>query len=553
MDNTSVASTSAQVRGKRKKTERDSDTDDLTSQMSKIPCVDTDEESINKRITRGSMAITWNIMNVNTDSEPQSQSCSEAEIRGVRKPPKKPGRKKRSVDEPTIEQRFRPLPENVDKLNIAPVSQIRASAIEWLDDIEIIRANSNYQGALSGQIRKRVGVIKEILRVFGEKIEDAGDPSYLRRRNTELAAELASSKRETAKLRRDVQDLQYIVGDLKRAIEGGRATEKAEKATSPIEIPCKSSKSKSKSKSKERKDTPTNSSVNAANVQFTDVVMRPPLKSVSVPIPAVERSSLREYHDVDAKLSRRIVELTSRKRELRQSLKEQEQSPAPVTVPVQSSLGLANKPRITSNIQIVAPKGKMMTQKSLDSHISEPMEDKQTAPINQKVAAAKLKEGNHNKKRRPPKTAAVAIKGIAEGFSYAAAFKKLREEISLGDLQIDKSSIRHTANGGIVIEVPGKDKAIRAEALKEKVAGVLGETAVVTRPVVKGEVRIIGIDDSVVADEVADVIATAGDCKSDEVKVGIIRPMSNGLFTVWAQCPLAAAIKATQKNKIKIG
>ncbi|XP_029166089.1 uncharacterized protein LOC114936906 [Nylanderia fulva] len=29
--------------------------------------------------------------------------------------------------------------------------------------------------------------------------------------------------------------------------------------------------------------------------------------------------------------------------------------------------------------------------------------------------------------------------------------------------------------------------------------------------------------------------------------------MSNGLFTVWAQCPLAAAIKATQKNKIKIG
>ncbi|XP_029171147.1 uncharacterized protein LOC114940594 [Nylanderia fulva] len=165
-------------------------------------------------------------------------------------------------------------------------------------------------------------------------------------------------------------------------------------------------------------------------------------------------------------------------------------------------------------------------------------------------------EGNGRpaaKKRRPPRTAAVAIKGTAEGFSYATALKKLRDEIKLPDLEIEKTTVRHAASGGIIIEVPGKDKAAKAELLKEKVRDILGDTATVTRPVIKGEVRLIGIDDSVASDEVADVIAATGGCAPSEVKVGVIRPMTNGLFTVWAQCPLGAANKASQTGKIKIG
>lgn len=65
--------------------------------------------------------------------------------------------------------------------------------------------------------------------------------------------------------------------------------------------------------------------------------------------------------------------------------------------------------------------------------------------------------------------------------------------------------------------------------------------------------RLIGLDDSVVQEEVADVIAVAGGCKMNEVQVGGIRPMSNSLYTVWARCPLGAAIKASQNGKLKIG
>lgn len=147
----------------------------------------------------------------------------------------------------------------------------------------------------------------------------------------------------------------------------------------------------------------------------------------------------------------------------------------------------------------------------------------------------------------------MAIKGYSEDFSYATALRQLREKISLPDLGINKTTVRHTANGGVIIEVPGPDRATKAEALREKVCSLLGESAQVTRPVIKGDVRLVGLDDSVVPEEIQDVISAEGGCDSKEVKVGIIRPMTNGLYTVWAQCPLGAAIKASQPRKIKVG
>lgn len=65
--------------------------------------------------------------------------------------------------------------------------------------------------------------------------------------------------------------------------------------------------------------------------------------------------------------------------------------------------------------------------------------------------------------------------------------------------------------------------------------------------------RVIGLDDSVSQEEVACVVADLGECTQEDVKVGPIRIMGNGLGMVWAQCPLGAAIKASAAGKIKIG
>lgn len=155
--------------------------------------------------------------------------------------------------------------------------------------------------------------------------------------------------------------------------------------------------------------------------------------------------------------------------------------------------------------------------------------------------------------RRPPKTAAVMIVGREEGFSYAEALKKARESISLEQLEIDRTKIRRAANGGILIEVLGPGGAGKALALKEKLHEILQDKAVISRPVAKCEIRLVGLDCTTSADEVLEVVASSGGCLKDDIKVGAIRPLNNGLYTAWVQYPLGAAAKLTNMRKIKIG
>jgi hypothetical protein len=75
----------------------------------------------------------------------------------------------------------------------------------------------------------------------------------------------------------------------------------------------------------------------------------------------------------------------------------------------------------------------------------------------------------------------------------------------------------------------------------------------VSRPTIKGEIRIIGLDDSVDNAEIQRVVAEKGGCKTEEVRAGQVRTMSNGMGLAWVQCPLAAAVCVGSLKKLKIG
>lgn len=126
-------------------------------------------------------------------------------------------------------------------------------------------------------------------------------------------------------------------------------------------------------------------------------------------------------------------------------------------------------------------------------------------------------------------------------------------EISLQDLNIERSKIRKSAIGGIIIEIPGPDGKIKAEKLRSELTKVLGKSAKVQRPEVKGEIRVIGMDESVTKDELVTAIAGASGCSREEVDVGIPRPMRNGLLMAWAKCPLANAVRVAKVGKLKVG
>lgn len=161
----------------------------------------------------------------------------------------------------------------------------------------------------------------------------------------------------------------------------------------------------------------------------------------------------------------------------------------------------------------------------------------------------KRKDPVANKRRRLARSAVVTLVGVEEGFSYADALTKIKNSVSLDKMGIEKMTTRKTGNGGRAFEIPGVYAARKADHLANQIREVLGVEARVGRPYIKGELRILGLDDSPTE---AMKIAQLGLCEENLVKVGAIRPIRNGMGVVWTQCPLAAN-KVANLKKIPIG
>lgn len=172
-------------------------------------------------------------------SETKSTSYSESEAKrsGRTDATRKKSKGKRPKE--SVESKLRDVPANDAELEMAPASELGASALEWLEDLEMLRAKStNIQGGWSGHMRKRVHVVKEAMRILVEKSVQIGDPSYLRRRNQDLCSELKVAQAEIGQLKTTVKDLQAVVGELKKSLremESPPVKASRDKATSPLE------------------------------------------------------------------------------------------------------------------------------------------------------------------------------------------------------------------------------------------------------------------------------------------------------------------------------
>lgn len=84
--------------------------------------------------------------------------------------------------------------------------------------------------------------------------------------------------------------------------------------------------------------------------------------------------------------------------------------------------------------------------------------------------------------------------------------------------------------------------------LRGKLVEVLGENATITTPVAKGDIRLVGFDESVEVDDITRVVAEVGECEESALKV---RPMRNGLFIAWSSVHLRLRLVLPNVRKLE--
>ncbi|XP_024869086.1 uncharacterized protein LOC112452881 [Temnothorax curvispinosus] len=122
---------------------------------------------------------------------------------------------------------------------------------------------------------------------------------------------------------------------------------------------------------------------------------------------------------------------------------------------------------------------------------------------------AKKNEG----KIRLPRSAAVVI--TSAGGEYEELLKEARSNINLAELGITKGlKPKRAMTGGLIIEIPGSGNSDKADKLAERLTQLFeGRSDVkVSRPMKTAEIRVLDLDDSVTAENLAEAIAELGGC-----------------------------------------
>ncbi|KMQ92302.1 cellular nucleic acid-binding protein [Lasius niger] len=145
---------------------------------------------------------------------------------------------------------------------------------------------------------------------------------------------------------------------------------------------------------------------------------------------------------------------------------------------------------------------------------------------------------------------------------YQEAISSARNAIDLKiavDLKIalEIASVRtpKAATGAIVVKIPRGGKEEKAKAFYSKLAEHFAnkEGVKVALPVRMAELRIRGLNDSIKTEELDSTLATVGNCELSQIKIGPYRSAPRNTGTVWAQCPLTAAIKIAAKKRLEVG
>lgn len=122
--------------------------------------------------------------------------------------------------------------------------------------------------------------------------------------------------------------------------------------------------------------------------------------------------------------------------------------------------------------------------------------------------------------------------------------------MALGSLDIEDAKIKRAMTGGVIIEIANDECGKKADLLRDKLEEVLDSSKIkVSRPMKKVQMRLSGIDDSVTAFEIRNELSRAGECPIGSISCSEIKFWRGNLGTVWAECPMKAALKIKEASE----
>lgn len=174
---------------------------------------------------------------------------------------------------------------------------------------------------------------------------------------------------------------------------------------------------------------------------------------------------------------------------------------------------------------------------------------KTAMPVSSLPKKGKKKKG----KKKTLRTAAVVI--TCPPGEYKEVLREAVGRIDLASLEIGGMMARKAVTGAQIYEIGGPEKEKKADALATKLREVVGQRVGVriSRPTMTAEVRIRGLDESIVPADIVRAVAMNGGCSPEDVKSGEIQFVGKGPGTAWVRCPLAAANKIVAARTIQVG
>lgn len=477
-----------------------------------------------------------------------------------------------------------------DYIENMTASDVAAMALEYLEHVETIRTKcGTMQGALSGELKRRKLSLDNMVKALQAKAEENGDPIFLKAKIDEL---IKKNREEERRKSNEINELKEIVNTLKKENkemkrelklikEDMKRREETQKVTRQEKVEVHTYRNGDTYRNDDdalenpvysampctRKETPSSTDEGP--------VLRPPLKGRSTPIPnsslkqeekirirekvegVGKRMDIKVKEDIQIKPPRREVRTMDIYKEKVDQEKEEnmewEEGGIDWKEETYKNEGQTKDGDRDMQEGVTENKGKVKEKEEWSEVVRKGNKKKRLQE--EKKMVTKKPNTSNEVKRKLPRTAAVSIKGdVGKGFSYADALRKARTRIKMEELQIEAPRIRKGLNGATIIEISGPDCGNKAQHLANKLQEVLSEEmAIITTPIIKGDLRITGLEESIDKEDIRWAIEEEGGCEGKDVKVGEIIRNRRGMGTVWIRCPLKAAMVVAKKKKLKIG